>query len=189
MNRRVRSTAGLGLRSVTQARGAHSGRRCTNSVRPECRCRKPGDELLRRWPPAATAWRDAAAMPGARAHRDDANDDASAGGAGSRSRRGHAVRGRPPLEVRLPILAIATGFADFADADNTEAKVMRPNDQVERRAGTTAWKQKLRTGGSARAQGWAPPSTPLAGPAKGLALQQKAECPPQAQSMAVSPAC
>ena len=68
--------------------------------------------------------------PGVIAHREGADGDESVGGAGSRSRRCHAVRGRPPLEVRLPILAIATGFADFAEADNTEAKVMRPNEKL-----------------------------------------------------------
>ena len=40
------------------------------------------------------------------------------------------MRGRPSLEVRLPMRALATGFADLAEADNTEAKVMRPNDKL-----------------------------------------------------------
>jgi len=39
------------------------------------------------------------------------------------------VRGRPPTEVRLPIPAVAAGFADLAEAQNTEAKVMRPNEK------------------------------------------------------------
>jgi hypothetical protein len=76
-------------------------------------------------------------MPGVRAHRDDGDGDASAGSAGKGYPRRDAVRGGPSPEVRLPILAVATGRADSADAENTEAKVMRPNDQGERPAATT----------------------------------------------------
>ena len=58
------------------------------------------------------------------------------------------MRGRPPTEVRLPIPAVAAGFADFAEADNTEAKVMRPNVTANQRAAPMLAKLKPRTGPS-----------------------------------------
>jgi len=81
-------------------------------------------------------------MPGVRARRDKAGDGDGAGGAGSRSRRRDAVRGKPSPEARLLTLAIANHRGHGLRAHNTEAKVMRPNDQVERRAALKLAEQK-----------------------------------------------
>jgi len=74
---------------------------------------------------------------GVNAHRTVVDGDEIDCGAGQRVTRRNAVRARPVGEAQIAVFARATGRAHLRRTVTTEAAVMGPNDQVERRAGPT----------------------------------------------------
>jgi hypothetical protein len=71
------------------------------------------------------------------AHRVAVDRDDIDCGAGRRATRRNAVRAQPAAEARTAMLAGATAGAHLHKTVMTEAAVMGPNDQVERRAAPT----------------------------------------------------